>query len=376
LSAPLAILVLDIAAVVCAALLALRLILSFPHTRSAQFIALIAVCNICYIVLARFEYRYWIPPPFHVEVGAAYGVLNFGRNLTPGLFMMLCFTLFVRQRRFPRWLLALFIVQMLLEEPGRLLVTSDWRFAHLLTQTAPTVLQTVFSGFAIYWAVDNWRTDLVETRRRTRALTVLVIGLNVIASSLLLRVVISPDLPANYQVHVVLVGANLAILLFVLFQVTQDAASQYLNPNGQRPLHSPAPPSTVQPEIAAVLTKLKFLLEHEHVYREAGLSLGNLADRIQLPEYRLRKLIHEQLGHNNYNAFLHSYRIREACAKLQDPGMRRIPILTIALSVGYQSINTFNRAFREVVGATPSAYRSQHGSGLANGDGKVSPETE
>jgi AraC-like DNA-binding protein len=376
LTVPLAVLALDIATIVCAALLALRLILSFPRTRSAQFIALIAVCSICYVVLARFEYRYWIPPPFQFEIGAAYGVLNFARNLTPGLFMMLCFTLFARQRRFPRWLLALFIAQMLLEEPGRLLVPSEWRFAHLLTQTTPTLLQTIFAGFAIYWAVENWRADLVETRRRTRALTVLVVGLNVIASSLLLRVVISPDILVNYQVHVFLVGMNLAILLFVLFQVAQAGVGEYLDPNRAPAPYSPAPPPAIPPETGAALAKLKSLLEDDHIYREAGLSLKALADRVQLPEYRLRKVIHEQLGHNNYNAFLHSYRIREACAKFQDPAMRRIPILTIALSVGYQSINTFNRAFREVLGVTPSAYRSQHGSGLGNRDGKISPETE
>ena len=37
---------------------------------------------------------------------------------------------------------------------------------------------------------------------------------------------------------------------------------------------------------------------------------------------------------------------------------RLIPILSIALSTGYQSINTFNRGFRDVMGMTPSAYRA------------------
>jgi AraC-like DNA-binding protein len=376
LSAPLSVLALDIATIVCAALLALRLILGFPRSRSAQLIALIAVCSICYIVLARFEYRYWIPPPFHFEIGAAYGALNFARNLTPGLFMLLCFTLFAQPRRFPRWLLTLFLMQILLEEPARLLVPAEWPFARLLTQTTPTVLQVIFAGFAIYWAVENWRADLVETRRRTRALTVLVIGLNVIASSLLLRVVISPNTPANYQVHVFLVGINLAILLFVLFQLSQTGVGEYLDSAATRPPPSSVPPPATQPGTTEALAMLKSLLEDQHVYREAGLSLRDLANRVRLPEYRLRKVIHEQLGYNNYNAFLHSYRIREACAKFQDPAMRRIPILTIALSVGYQSINTFNRAFREVLGVTPSTYRSQQGSGLGNSEVKVSPETE
>jgi AraC-like DNA-binding protein len=56
--------------------------------------------------------------------------------------------------------------------------------------------------------------------------------------------------------------------------------------------------------------------------------------------------------------------------------LRRIPILSIALSVGYQSVNTFNRAFREILGVTPSTYRSQHGTAFGNSGGKISPETE
>ncbi len=50
--------------------------------------------------------------------------------------------------------------------------------------------------------------------------------------------------------------------------------------------------------------------------------------------------------------------MREACRQLSDPNRKRTPILTIALSVGYASVNTFNRGFREVMGVTPSAWRA------------------
>ncbi len=361
----------------CAVLLGARLLASYPRRRSAQLVALIAACNVCYVALGRFDYRYWIPAPFQFEVGAWYGVLNFARNLTPGLFMVLCFTLFAVQRRFPLWLLALFIVQMFLEEPARLLVSPGWRFAYLLTQLTPTVLQMIFVGFAIYWAVASWRADLVETRRRTRALTVLIVGLTVIASSLLLRVLIDPNTIANYHAHVALIAINLAILLFLLFRVTQGDVGQYLEPTNkttqpQRPAEVPQ----IDPLISEALAKLRTLLEIDRIYREPGLSLKDLANRLQLPEYRLRKIIHEQLGYNNYNVFLNSYRIREACQQLRDPTMRRTPILTIALSVGYQSVNTFNRGFREHLGVTPSVYRSQDGAAPRPGPEKLSPETE
>jgi len=93
------------------------------------------------------------------------------------------------------------------------------------------------------------------------------------------------------------------------------------------------------------------------------------------PEYRLRKIIHEQLGYQNFNAFLHEYRIRDACQQLRDPKMQRIPILTIALSIGYQSINTFNRGFREILGMTPSAYRSLTEPPIPPGPKRISPKT-
>lgn len=66
-SAALISLTLDIATMLSALLLGARLLLSYPRRRSAQLIALICVCNICYVALSRYDYRYWIPAPFHFE---------------------------------------------------------------------------------------------------------------------------------------------------------------------------------------------------------------------------------------------------------------------------------------------------------------------
>ncbi|MXY51664.1 MAG: helix-turn-helix transcriptional regulator [Gammaproteobacteria bacterium] len=96
-----------------------------------------------------------------------------------------------------------------------------------------------------------------------------------------------------------------------------------------------------------------------HYPTRQTLFRASLADELRLPEYRLRKLIHEEMGFRNFNVFLHHYRLREACGMLSDRRQARTPILTIALTVGYQSINTFNRAFRQTLGETPSAFRAR-----------------
>ena len=343
---PLILLAIDVATIVCAALLGARVLASQPQLRSSWLIALIAFAVACGVLLGHQEYGASMPPAFRIDVGGWAWFLDLARNLTPGLFMLLCFIHFTERRRFPRWLLVLLAVQLGLDEPGRALIPSAAPYARFATQTAPALLQTLFAGFALYWTIADWRFDLVETRRRTRALT-LVIGGGLIIASGLTQVLIDPNSQANYIVHEAVMVADLAILAFVLFQVTGGAAGRH--PVPRRP--------TANADLGPALARLTTLLEEERICEQEGLTLNALAERVGLPEYRLRRLIHEKLGYRNFNALLHDYRIREACRQLSDPALRRTPILTIALSVGYASINTFSRGFRETMGVTPSAWR-------------------
>jgi AraC-like DNA-binding protein len=319
-----------------------------------MLIASISFAMACGVLLGHQEYGYWMAPAFRIEVGNWAWFLDLVRNLTPGLFMLLCFQLFGEQRRFPRWLLVALALQLCLDEPGRALTPPTWSYARFATQTAPAILQSVFAGVALYWTVDEWRFDLVEVRRAIRAFT-LVMGGGLMLAAGLIQVFVNPNSYASYIAHEAIVVADLCILAFVLFRLTDAGVDRYLdfNPAGATALRCSVGPVAPDPALAKLMT----LLEQERVCEEEGLSLKELAVRVGLPEYRLRKLIHEQLGYRNFNALVHDYRIREACRQLGDPALRGTPILTIALSVGYASINTFSRGFRDVTGVTPSAWR-------------------
>lgn len=54
--------------------------------------------------------------------------------------------------------------------------------------------------------------------------------------------------------------------------------------------------------------------------------------------------------------YLLSLRLERAAARLRDTDD---PILDIALATGWRSLGTFGRTFREVMGATPTAYRAE-----------------
>ena len=99
------------------------------------------------------------------------------------------------------------------------------------------------------------------------------------------------------------------------------------------------------------------LMADERIYRHENISIGTLATKLRIPEYRLRRLINQRLGYRNFNVFLNAHRIAEVKAALADPSQAEVPVITIAMDAGFQSLGPFNRAFKATTGVTPSEYR-------------------
>jgi AraC-like DNA-binding protein len=102
----------------------------------------------------------------------------------------------------------------------------------------------------------------------------------------------------------------------------------------------------------SVLDRLNRRFVGERLYAREGLTIVQLADLLGTQEHVLRRVINQGLGFRNFNDFLHTHRLKEAAERLGDPQLRRIPVLTIALEVGYGSVGPFNRAFKERFGVT------------------------
>ncbi len=103
-------------------------------------------------------------------------------------------------------------------------------------------------------------------------------------------------------------------------------------------------------------------------YRTPGLTIAALAEQLGTPEHRLRALINRRLGHRNFSAFLNRHRIAEAQGILASREQVDLPILTIAMDLGYNSLPPFNRAFRSETGTSPSEFRKR-----ALGEGSSEP---
>lgn len=350
----LAFLSVDIATLVALGLLAARIAASGRARPEAALILSICLTTAAHVILARVEYGPWFPEAYRVEVGALAPLLNLARNATPGLFMILVCRLYTEQGWPPSWLLGLFLLQLGLEGP--LSVAAPVGLEPFVREAAPTMLQLLFAGTALYWLLSSWREDLVEARRSSRLFLAALLSIDVVASSLILRVLLTPDSVASLQAHLWLSTLNLVAVVVVLFASMGEDLT--LRVAGVKPAVVPPQDGAVDPD-AEALARLHALMAEGRLYRRPDLTVKQLAERLGLPEYRTRRLIHERLGRRNFNAFLHDWRIGEACRRLADPAERRTPILTIALDVGYRSMNTFARGFRAVTGSTPSAYRAQ-----------------
>ena len=364
----LALFALDVAAIVTNVLLAAVLLKSWPRHAGAWLAAAIALNSAGFNLFQRAMFGDWIPAPFQIGLPPSLLLaLQVSMNTTPGLFMLLSFVLF-QERRFPRVLMLLFALQVALEDfipfafgitthPSQGPTDTDtglWLWS--VFEALPALLQVMFVVIALYWTVRDLRVDLVPARRLLRALVLLMVGC-MLGFSIATRLLVAASDLTQVSMHgwIVALSTLLNLGLLLTFSRIPSAPAEAL-PSfiGNALQGAPTDASTATQDYRAFIDAMA-----AGAYREPGLTIAALAVRLHLPEYRLRRLIHERLGDRNFNAMLHRYRIAQACAALADPAQRELPILTIALSLGYQSINPFNRAFKELMSSTPSTWRQQ-----------------
>jgi ligand-binding sensor domain-containing protein/AraC-like DNA-binding protein len=109
------------------------------------------------------------------------------------------------------------------------------------------------------------------------------------------------------------------------------------------------------------LDMLNRLMEGEHLYRQASLSVKDLSQRTLLTTRTISQILNERRKQNFFE-YINTFRIREARDIIADPQLRRNrSLLDIAYAVGFNSKSAFNRAFKQVCGHTPSEMKRKKG---------------
>jgi two-component system response regulator YesN len=90
-----------------------------------------------------------------------------------------------------------------------------------------------------------------------------------------------------------------------------------------------------------------YVAEH---YANPDLSLSLLSDKFQLGSKYVSLLFKESIG-QNFIDFLIGLRIEKAKKLLRESD---VPVQAISALVGYTNTTSFNRAFKKIVGSSPS----------------------
>ena len=217
-----------------------------------------------------------------------------------------------------------------------------------------------FIALSVGQTIASWPADLVEGRRRLRVFIVSAAALYGGTNAILQMLISGRDAAdvANTVNAAVLAGIVAAICYSMIRVAAPDLFP--IAPVLPAVTNAPAQSIVAQDTGAAdqrLVDALMRLMADERIYRHDNITIGTLATKLAVPEYKLRRLINQRLGYRNFNVFLNNHRIEEAKAALADPSQAEVPVITIAMDAGFQSLGPFNRAFKATTGVTPTEYR-------------------
>lgn len=115
----------------------------------------------------------------------------------------------------------------------------------------------------------------------------------------------------------------------------------------------------VEDTIDTALTPMRRLDDHmsySEPYREASLSRRELAAAVEMPERAVAAMIRRERGQSVVE-YITGWRLRHACRLLTDSV--DMPVTAIAEQLGFGTLRSFQRNFRDAYGLTPSEYRSK-----------------
>jgi AraC-like DNA-binding protein len=105
-----------------------------------------------------------------------------------------------------------------------------------------------------------------------------------------------------------------------------------------------------------LIIRLKTLMTTEKIYMDSSLTLPRLAQRLSVSLHVLSREINT-FYNQNFTEYINTYRISEACKMLSSDIYDNLTIEGIAYDCGFNSLSSFNAAFKKQMNCTPSQFR-------------------
>ena len=305
------------------------------------------------LVLICGAFFYLLRPLLGIEQPVLDFLVDLPTMLIPAAFWLFTHQLCSESQDFPRWGWGLIAADFAIE------LASQFNL-HPLFYPLSQPFKLGLIGAGMLTLLQQLQSDLVAERRQLRIALLIAIG------SYMLVVVCAEFLFSFYPIpsgiptlHAVLASTLTFAACLWLLALAPKALEESLPPSAQEAPAVESQEETPEPLGEPQRQLLEKLQEHmgNGGYRHTGLTIRELAEQLDAREHVLRVLINRHLGYRNFNEYLNQFRIEEASRRLADPGEAHLPVLTIALDIGYRSLSPFNAAFKRRHECTPTEYR-------------------
>jgi AraC-like DNA-binding protein len=109
---------------------------------------------------------------------------------------------------------------------------------------------------------------------------------------------------------------------------------------------------------AGIAEQIQAIMVSQKLYLQSDLSLPKLSQACGFSKHYISQAINENMGMNFFE-YVNSLRIEEAKALLKR-SKEELTVIEIAYQVGYNNKVSFNKAFKNFTGLTPTEYRINH----------------
>lgn len=268
-------------------------------------------------------------------------------------------------RHFSLYFLSLALVAPVFFLPGEVKIryAEEWYFRHSGMDRIGIVIGTAWAFFYGFLALRRLRKHAAAIRRSYSTLE--RINLNwlryLLGAYLVIWSTVAVLFGGGLAGHGWIVPDDLVIYLLtavLLFTIAYLGMSQpeifaAADPVEERRYGKSTLPATTAEEIER---RLHHCMTSERPWLDPDLTLAALAGRLDISMHHLSQVINERMNLNFFR-YINGFRVEEAKRRLTAAAGRE-KVLTVALAVGFRSLSTFNRVFKEVTGRSPSQFRA------------------
>jgi len=279
-----------------------------------------------------------------------------GGNALPGMFWLVSLSVFGDHVELKPWQYFLASLTLLVPLTSALVQISLnvdlslYPISANIIKYGAMALELFLICYALVIACKHWRDDLVQERRYIRGGVISVSALYIF-----LVIILKQLFAINWSSLDFIIALVLAFLTsginFLLFNLRASSLFETVN--------SPSTDNDAIKPISKDLRRIVDSMVVEKLYQQDGITIAGLAKHLSIHEYKLRQLINGEMNYRNFNDFLNFYRIKEVSESLSQVSFSQTPVLTLALESGFRSLSSFNKAFKNTHGLTPTEFRKK-----------------